>query len=74
MADGFSVDFIHYCIYVNGYFQKNLWKIFVVTRIFSDVDTLLNIITTFGIIGNSSRMFLGRLPGLMEKRMDFETG
>lgn len=48
-------------------FQKSL-KIFVGPRIFSDLDTLLSIITTFGIIENITRMFLGRLPGIMEKK------
>lgn len=42
-------------------------KIFVGPRIFSDLDTLLNIIT-FGIIGNSNRMLLGRLPGTIIKK------
>lgn len=46
---------------------------YVGSRIFSDLDTPVSIIT-FGIVGNFTRMLLGRLPGIMEKGVNSGTG
>lgn len=70
---GSSVYFISLLHLHEWHFPKKSLKIFVGHRIFSDLDTLLSIITTFGIIRNSTRTLLGRLSGIIEKIMDFET-